>query len=164
MVFEDDLQFGREAEEYVLEMLKQTEWPDSKLNDSEDYECRKAYDIINSEFTVEVKYDRKAVDTGNIFIETRCNQVASGLAGTKADFWVHVIEEGAWGARVDRLRELVDRDISVHGSIKSMAGDGMRVEGIVFSKGWMATNLKRIGYPDNSFFHSDIVSLFYKST
>ena len=84
-MFDEDLLFGKEAEEFVKDMLVNTMWPDTKLNESEDYQTQKAYDLINSEFTVEVKYDRKAEDTGNIFIETRCIEMASGLDGTKAD-------------------------------------------------------------------------------
>ncbi len=163
-MFEDDLLFGEEAEDYVCRMLCETLWPESKRNDSEDYNVLKAYDIINDKFTVEVKYDRRAAETGNIFLETRCNDIASGLAGTKADYWVHVLEEGAWGARVDRLRELVDRDLAIHGSIKGMAGDGLRAEGVVFPKDWMIHNMVRIGYPDKKFYHSDVVSLFYRGS
>ena len=160
-MFDDDLLFGKEAEEYVRDMLIDTLWPDTKLNDSDDYETQKAYDIINSEFTVEVKYDRKAEETVNIFIETRCNEVASGLAGTKADYWVHVVKEGVWGSKVSRLRELIDRDLTVHGSMKDMAGDGCRVEGIVFSKEWMQRNMIRIADEDR-YTHAHVISLFYQ--
>jgi len=160
-MFDDDLLFGKEAEEYVRDMLIDTLWPDTKLNDSDDYETQKAYDIINSKFTVEVKYDRKAEETGNIFIETRCNEVASGLAGTKADYWVHVVKEGVWGSKVSRLRELIDRDLTVHGSMKDMAGDGCRVEGIVFSKEWMQRNMIRIADEDR-YTHAHVISLFYQ--
>ena len=162
-MFDEDLLLGKEAEDFVKDMLVNTMWPDTKLNESEDYETQKAYDLINSEFTVEVKYDRKAEDTGNIFIETRCNEVASGIAGTKADYWVHVIKEGAWGAKVERLRELIDRDLSIHGSMKDMVGDGLRVEGIVFSKEWMQRNMIRIAEED-SYKHAHVVSLFYQGS
>ena len=36
-MFDEDLLFGKEAEEFVKDMLVNTMWPDTKLNESEDY-------------------------------------------------------------------------------------------------------------------------------
>lgn len=48
------------------------------------------------EFTVEVKYDVMAVDTGNIAIEfyNPKSMKASGLEVTTADIWAHCVKDG----------------------------------------------------------------------
>ena len=46
-----------------------------------------------SEKKIEVKYDRKAKDTGNIFIEFESRGNPSGISTTQADFWTYYIDD-----------------------------------------------------------------------
>ena len=50
----------------------------------------KEYDIFiaSSEIKIECKNDNRAIETGNIFIETSCNDKQSGIYTTQADYWV----------------------------------------------------------------------------
>ncbi len=60
-----------------------------------------AYDlsVIGPEgdaFTVEVKWDKRAGETGNLYFEIRNTRQRrpSGIAASRADYWCHVIGEG----------------------------------------------------------------------
>lgn len=70
-----------------------------------DYDM-KALDPQGREFTLEVKYDIKSEQTGNIAIEffnSKKNK-NSGVAVTKADFWVFVFPSGeVWIALTSNL-------------------------------------------------------------
>lgn len=50
----------------------------------------KEYDIFiaSTEIKIECKNDLMAIETGNVFIETSCNNKESGIYKTKADYWV----------------------------------------------------------------------------
>ena len=65
--FTHDLQFGEKAEDW-------------------------ANDIFNGGKKIEVKYDRKAHKTGNIFIEYESRGKKSGILATDADYWIYKIE------------------------------------------------------------------------
>jgi len=62
-------------------------------------------------FSVEIKWDKRAAQTGNLYFEienTRQRQ-PSGIAATTADYWCHVIGEGDEALLVSavRMRELL---------------------------------------------------------
>lgn len=64
--------------------------------------------------TVEVKHDFRALDTGNLYIEDRCQRRdgwhPSGVATSEADAWAFVLDERGPVVLligVDRLRHLV---------------------------------------------------------
>jgi len=64
-------------------------------------------------FSVEVKWDKRAEETGNLYFEienTRRGE-PSGLAATEADVWCHVIGNGdeAMMVAVGRMRKLLER-------------------------------------------------------
>lgn len=63
-----DLNFGEEAEDWVRE-------------------------LFTGGHKVEVKCDRMAHKTGNIFIEVYSRGKKSGISTTEADYWVYVIQE-----------------------------------------------------------------------
>ena len=66
--FQYDLKFGNKAETEFAEIVKDS--------------------------TVEIKSDRKTIETGNIYIEYKSRGKQSGLATTKAKTWVYKIQEG----------------------------------------------------------------------
>lgn len=82
--FDLDLRFGQEGEQWLT--------------------------ILGREIKVEVKRERdKWKKTGNIAFEFRCSGKPSGLAVTKADYWVHVLSldgvpEAAFIFRVEHLK------------------------------------------------------------
>lgn len=55
--------------------------------------CFKDYDFKNldTNFSYEVKADKRAKDTGNLFIEFECSGIESGINSTKANYWIHFI-------------------------------------------------------------------------
>lgn len=66
--FTHDLSFGEKAEDW-------------------------ANDIFKGGKKVEVKYDRIAHKTGNVFIEYESRNKPSGIATTDADYWVYKLEK-----------------------------------------------------------------------
>jgi len=46
-----------------------------------------------SEKKIEIKYDRKTKETGNIFIEFQSRNKLSGISTTQADFWTYYIDD-----------------------------------------------------------------------
>ncbi len=74
-------------------------------------------DVIDTErenrFSVEVKWDQRAAQTGNLYFEcrnTRQNQ-PSGLFSSDAEYWCHVLGEGerAFFCSTPKLRSEVER-------------------------------------------------------
>jgi hypothetical protein len=52
----------------------------------------KEYDfILDDDIKVEVKSDCLAGKTGNLAIEYKCNDKASGITATTADFWIYFV-------------------------------------------------------------------------
>ena len=80
----------------------------------------------------EVKRDRIAHRTGNLFVEHACNGKPSGLAITRADWWAFVVDDASGKVAVVvmvpvwRLREMsLGRPFAVRG------GDGGRAHGVL---------------------------------
>jgi hypothetical protein len=88
--FDLDFAYGREGEVFVRE-------------------------ILTGGVTVEVKRDRRWVETGNIYIETAFysrstyNWVESGLMKTKADRWAFVLEGLVIIVSTDDLKKAIDK-------------------------------------------------------
>jgi hypothetical protein len=66
--FNHDLAFGEDAEDWM-------------------------HNLFNSGKKIEVKYDRIAHETGNVFIEYVSRGKPSGISTTDADYWVYKIEK-----------------------------------------------------------------------
>ena len=84
-VFTKDLEVGKTYENKVLHII-QKKYPKAYLIDGY---C-KEWDIYIPELEkgVEVKYDKKSFDTGNIVVEIEFDGKPSALITTKADWWV----------------------------------------------------------------------------
>lgn len=81
--FHFDLEFGEKAETWVKE-------------------------IFSEGGKVEVKYDRMAHKTGNIYVEVYSRFKKSGISTTKADYWIFIIDKKSYGILINtkRLKEL----------------------------------------------------------
>jgi len=88
MTFRADLVLG---EEYQRRFTFLYEWDTCEIAKG----CFKDWDVkLTHEGTtiyVEVKCDRKAHSTGNLAIEFECSGKPSGVAATKADYWVQFV-------------------------------------------------------------------------
>lgn len=105
--FQNDLSFGEDEQRkfaklliskgFVVEYMAEGKFPD--------------YDIkLTNGKTFEIKSDRKSKDTGNLFIETSYRGEPSGLAYTKADFFVIISGNFALIAKtVDVMRFILSK-------------------------------------------------------
>jgi hypothetical protein len=84
-VFSKDLEIGKKYENIVLCMVRK-KYPKAYIVDGY---C-KEWDIFVPElnFGIEVKLDKKSIDTGNIVIEIEFDGKPSALTTTKAKWWV----------------------------------------------------------------------------
>lgn len=96
-----DLQYGREGERHVARFL---------------HGMRAFLDATEEpgRLTVEVKNDRQAIDTGNLWIEVECRRADgwhdSGIRTSKADMWALVLAETlVIGIQTRILRVIADR-------------------------------------------------------
>ena len=82
--FKADLERGIKVENMLLDILKR-KYPASTL-----INAFKGYDIWIPEIhkSIEVKYDQKSNETGNIVVEIEFNGKPSALMTTTADYWV----------------------------------------------------------------------------
>lgn len=83
-MFEADLGLGQKGEDVILKII-QKKYP----NAHRIIGYFRGYDIFIPEvdIKVEVKSDRLSKKTGNIAIEYGCNNKASGIITTEADYW-----------------------------------------------------------------------------
>ena len=83
--FKADLERGKIHERYVLNKIKK-KYKQAYIVDG----YFKEYDIFIPELNlgVEVKFDERSKETGNIIIETESAGKRSGISTTKAKYWV----------------------------------------------------------------------------
>ena len=82
--FAKDYEMGAEFEERVVAFLQKTSPTATRINNKfSDYDIL----IAERDTKIECKYDKKATETGNIFIELQDNGYASGLLKSKADYF-----------------------------------------------------------------------------
>jgi len=80
--FYHDLSFGEEAEEWV--------------------KC-----LFSGKFKVEVKNDRQALSTGNLYIEVYSRDKPSGISTTDADVWIFCLGDITLCIKTERLKAIV---------------------------------------------------------
>lgn len=91
--FQKDLREGRQAEEWVCHLFRKAGLSAS-LN--EDKQTREERDIdlwLGGPQGVEVKFDKRSAETGNLALEywNPLRNKPSGLLATRASLWVHVL-------------------------------------------------------------------------
>lgn len=90
MGFHNDLEFGEEGEQVVIDDYASHGW--ACVEQPRDY--RFDFLMVHTDgdaLKVEVKRDRKAAQTGNLFIEYECRGKDSGIMTSEADVWTFVI-------------------------------------------------------------------------
>lgn len=87
--------------------------------------------IFTGGYKVEVKCDRKAWQTGNVFIEVYSRGKRSGICTTKADYWFFIIYGTSVSILIatERLKDLARRFYDPEKLVKG--GDNNTSEGIL---------------------------------
>jgi hypothetical protein len=91
MSFHKDLAYGEEGERLVFENFKKHGWKLVCDDGYKGYDFRMEHTKTGIVRTIEVKRDRRAQDTGNVFLEYRCRGKDSGIAVSDAEIWVFLI-------------------------------------------------------------------------
>jgi hypothetical protein len=81
--FNFDLEFGEKAETWV-------------------------HQIFSEGGKIEVKYDRLAHKTGNIYVEVYSRNKPSGISTSKANYWIFIIDKKSYGILINikRLKDI----------------------------------------------------------
>ena len=105
MSFDTDLAIGHRSEERVLRII-QRRYPEAYRVLGMHVE----YDIFvpEMEISVEVKYDKRSLDTGNIVVEVN-HPIGkpSGLLRTTADYWVHDTSKELIWIKPDKIKDCI---------------------------------------------------------
>ena len=143
--FTKDLAEGEDFQDKVLKSI-QKKYP--KAHVIEGY--HKEFDILIPEIdeSVEAKYDRRCDETHNYFIEYSFNGKPSGIAVTKADWYI--IGSYMWWCwiEVDEMKEALRGKVEPWGK-KFEGKDGTVVEGLVVPMQfvWDLPSTKKIRHP-----------------
>ena len=121
MSFLKSKDIGNEGELHLIKQLKdigvgaEQAFPGKRFSD---------YDLTSNvggtEITFEVKNDVYALRSGNVALEvfnTKKNEL-SGIFGTKADVWAHIVGVNTWLAPVSALLDWID-EVKPHRIIES---------------------------------------------
>lgn len=102
--FKSDITAGEEQEQRLLALIKKKYPSAYKVQGN-----HKQFDLSVPEVkkTVEVKFDRKSKETGNIFIECSFNGEPSGIEATTADFWIITDGEVSYWIETETLKYLI---------------------------------------------------------
>lgn len=105
MWFVKDLKEWEEYEHKVLEIIRS----DFLWETWEKNQDKKWVDLISSNWTtIEVKYDRQAQSTWNVFIEVECNNSPSWIYKyDKIDYLAYTIPPYSYLVKVEELKELI---------------------------------------------------------
>tara|TARA_Y100001938_G_scaffold130602_1_gene186734 strand:+ start:64 stop:531 length:468 start_codon:yes stop_codon:yes gene_type:complete len=111
-MFKDDLKQGESLEMYLLNKIHIGNTPIFGEPCPDAYKMQgyfKYYDIWIPEFgvAVEVKGDKKSLETGNFLIEVEMGGKPSALSTTKAQYWVFYDGEYEIWTTPDRIRQAV---------------------------------------------------------
>lgn len=82
-------------------------------------------------FTVEVKTDRRAAETGNVFIELTAKGKKSGILTTKAKWFTILAGENMYTYRADTFREFVRDRANACSFADDLRQDNCRITGCV---------------------------------
>ena len=126
MTFQTDLQYGKDAEQKVLKKI-QSKYPLAFMIEGK----FKAFDIFVPETGegIEVKADRKAEDTGNVFIEIECNHEYSGIQTTTASWYVYQTVSRMFWVKTDAIRRYLIASDSINHHCYTPKGEHSSVRG-----------------------------------
>ena len=134
MTFNSDLKFARLYENlllnYIHEDFEEAEFcPDNSLFNEWDVKVSKGNYVCK----YEVKADRWANKTGNIFIEYENNNRPSGISTTQADIYAYFVVKNSNDADCYLIPVKFIRTLIESGDYKKITqcGDGMRVKGFL---------------------------------
>jgi hypothetical protein len=122
--FSSDLEFGKKYEEEAIRLIAKAEDTIERAPSG----CFKPYDFKVNGVAYEVKSDRCAYRTGNLFVEYECGGKPSGLSSTSAEFWVYFVVKPS-GEHDVYLIPIADLKAKTKGAPKVSDGDGNRVRG-----------------------------------
>jgi hypothetical protein len=114
-----DLPFGEKGESLILELILK-KYKTAYKQDG----YHKEYDIMIPEInkTVEVKRDAQTDSTGNIFIESSCQNVESGIAATTANIFAYITESKIYWIETENINKCIEEQ-------KILKGVGFRIQG-----------------------------------
>ena len=155
-----DLAQGNKGEEIIAQYLteKKPQYGIAEFRNDKLYDFRLT-SHTETDLCFEVKTDRwehfNNTMTYNIFIETSCSGIDSGVMSSQANYFVYYFPdfEEAYFIQSEKLREFVNEHKEDGDGIqwKTKAGDGGRVEGVCIHRRYWRSIFNKVKIPkDNS--------------
>lgn len=110
--FEACLRAGEYYQTHYLNELDLTDWNvEIASGYAPDWDLRLTHKTAGNSWAYEVKSDTVAARTGNLAIEFECSGRPSGIAATKADYWIHYIPttNTYYRLKVETLKKIIKR-------------------------------------------------------
>ena len=114
-----DLPYGEKGEGLILELILK-KYKTAYKQDG----YHKEYDIMIPEInkTVEVKRDAQTDSTGNIFIESSCQNVKSGISATTANIFAYITDSKIYWIETENINKCIKDE-------KILKNVGFRIQG-----------------------------------
>ena len=109
MSFLTDLRFSRVAEEAILEQIRKLPIPEE-----DSYLVANKTCDVEVKLKIEIKRDRRSLETGNVIVEIGYNGNPSGLSTTEASVWIWCLgEKDYWFCWTEDLKEYIGENPEV---------------------------------------------------
>ncbi|PNX47995.1 MAG: hypothetical protein BV459_03295 [Thermoplasmata archaeon M11B2D] len=89
------MDFAKNTETVVSDILKSRNFKIIDFCDTKDFDLLVEHPTNGKTYSIEIKEDFMAADTGNVAVEYECRGKSSGIASTRADAWAYVLHERA---------------------------------------------------------------------
>jgi len=142
--FADDLDYGVRNERRFAKLLVEKGYVIEHMAEG----CFPDWDImVQGGKTFEVKSDRKFLETGNIFIETKYKGYPSGLAETKATYFTVVMGNFAHTAKTDDVMRFVLSNPSICRATYGAGDEGNSVGFVIKGDSYKPKNMQVFELP-----------------
>jgi len=109
--FDYCLQQAHEDEKLLCTVLEQYGFTNATLNESDEYETLKGYDVTFEKdgvtYTGELKTDYQYSQTGNVAVEYEYRNRPSGIFSTTADLWFYKLGDEYYVVSPKKIKEYV---------------------------------------------------------
>lgn len=142
--FSSDLEYGVQMERRFAKLLIEKGYAIEHMSEG----CFPDWDImVQGGKTFEIKSDRKFLETGNVFIETKYKGNQSGLSATKATYFVVVMDNFAHTAKTDDVMRFILSNPQLCRPAYGAGDDGNSVGFIVNGDSYKPKNMQVFELP-----------------
>lgn len=142
--FSSDLEYGVQMERKFAKLLTEKGFTIEHMSEG----CFPDWDImVQGGRTYEIKADRKFLETGNVFIETKYKGSPSGLSATKADYFVVIMDNFSHTAKTDEVMRFILSNPQLCRPVYGAGDDGNAVGFLIKGDSYKPKNMQVFELP-----------------